>query len=159
MSELSKSARRFRQRMLEAGHAIDVVALSSSTRTAKEAADTIGCSVAQIAKSIVFRTADDDRAVIAVASGPNRVSVEKVSALVGTELLGANGSFVKKTVGYAIGGVPPAAHDGDTVVVLDRDRQRFEEVWAAAGTPFAVFRVEPRELPALTGADWADISE
>ena len=81
--------------MREAGHDIDVVALSSSTRTAKEAADTIGCSVAQIAKSIVFRTADDDRAVIAVASGTNRVSMEKVSALLGTELLGANGSFVK----------------------------------------------------------------
>ncbi len=158
MSDLSKSARRFRERMLEAGHEIDVVALSSSTRTAQEAADTIGCSVAQIAKSIVFRTADD-RAVIAVASGTNRVSIDKVSALVGTELLGANGSFVKKTVGYAIGGVPPAGHDGETLVVLDRDLKAFDEVWAAAGTPFAVFRLRPEELPALTAADWADIAE
>ena len=97
--------------------------------------------------------------MIAVASGTNRVSVEKVSALVGAELLSANGSFVKKTVGYAIGGVPPAAHDGNTIVVLDRDLKDLEEVWAAAGTPFAVFRVEPRQLPALTGAEWADIAE
>ena len=159
MSDLSKSARRFRERMREAGHDIDVVGLSSSTRTAQEAADTIGCSVAQIAKSIVFRTEDGDRAVIAVASGTNRVSIDKVSALVGTKLLGANGNFVKKTVGYAIGGVPPAGHDGDTVVVLDRDLTAFDEIWAAAGTPFAVFKLEPAQLPALTGADWADIAE
>ncbi len=159
MSDLSRSARRFKERMLDAGHEIAVLSLSSSTRTAKEAADTIGCSVAQIAKSIVFRAADSERPVIVVASGTNRVSVDKVSALVGEELLGANGTFVKKTVGYAIGGVPPAGHDGDTVVVLDRDLKRFDEVWAAAGTPFAVFRVAPDELPALTKADWADIAE
>ncbi len=159
MSELSKSARRFQERMRAAGHEIDVVALSSSTRTAQEAADTIGCQVAQIAKSIVFRAADSERPVIAVASGTNRVSVEKVSALVGEDLQSANGTFVKKTVGYAIGGVPPAGHDGETVVVLDRDLRQFEEVWAAAGTPFAVFRVEPDDLPALTGADWADVAE
>lgn len=159
MSDLSKSARRFRERMRDAGHDIDVVALSSSTRTAKEAADTIGCSVAQIAKSIVLRTEDDDRAVIAVASGTNRVSIDKVSALVGAKLVGANGSFVKKTIGYAIGGVPPAGHDGETVVVLDRDLTAFDEIWAAAGTPFAVFKLEPAQLPTLTGADWADIAE
>lgn len=158
MTGLSKSARRFRERMHEAGHDIEVVALSSSTRTAKEAADTIGCSVAQIAKSIVFRTADG-RAVIAVASGTNRVSVDKVSALAGMELESANGSFVKKTIGYAIGGVPPAGHDGDVRIVLDRDLRAFDEVWAAAGTPFAVFRIEPDALPALTRADWADIAE
>ncbi len=159
MNDLSKSARRFRERMREAGHEIDVLALSSSTRTAKEAADTIGCSVAQIAKSIVFRTAGDDRPVIVVASGTNRVSVDKVSALVGRDLEGANGSFVKKTIGYAIGGVPPAGHDGDVVILLDRDLTAFDEVWAAAGTPFAVFRVEPGDLPALTGSDWADVAE
>ena len=162
MSDLSKSARRFRERMRAAGHEVDVVALSSSTRTAKEAADTIGCEVAQIAKSIVFRTRKDDRAdraVIVVASGTNRVSVDKVTALVGAELDSANGTFVKKTVGYAIGGVPPAGHDGECLVVLDRDLRNFDEVWAAAGTPFAVFRIEPGALPALTGADWADIAE
>ncbi len=159
MSDLSKSARRFRERMRDAGHDIDIVALSSSTRTAQEAADTIGCSVSQIAKSIVFRTAGDDRPVIAVASGTNRVSTDKVAALVSAELESANGSFVKKTIGYAIGGVPPAGHDGETVVILDRDLKQYDEIWAAAGTPFAVFRLRPEELPALTGADWADIAE
>lgn len=159
MSELSKSARRFRERMRQEGHELDVVSLSSSTRTASEAADTIGCSVAQIAKSIVFRTVSNDRPVIVVASGSNRVSVAKVSALVGERLRDADGNFVKKTIGYAIGGVPPAGHDCDAAVVLDRDLTRFEEVWAAAGTPFAVFRVEPKDLPALTGAGWSDIAE
>ena len=98
MTELSKSARQFRDRMRQDGHEIEVVSLSSSTRTAEEAADTIGCSVSQIAKSIVFRTAHGRRPVIVVASGTNRVSVDKVSALIGEELESAEGNFVKKTV-------------------------------------------------------------
>lgn len=159
MSELSKSARRFCERMRAAGHEIDVVALSSSTRTAKEAADTIGCSVAQIAKSIVFRGDGCDRPVIVVASGTNRVSVDKLSALLGAELQSADGTYVKKTLGYAIGGVPPAGHDCEARVVLDRDLRNFDELWAAAGTPFAVFRLHPDQLPGLTGADWTDIAE
>lgn len=145
--------------MRNQGHELDIVTLSSSTRTAREAADTIGCEVAQIAKSIVFRDADRDCAVIVIASGSNRVSLNKVAALTHSELQQADGNFVKKHVGYAIGGVPPAGHKSETMLFLDRDLRAYDELWAAAGTPYAVFRVTPDTLPELTGAKWFDVAE
>lgn len=159
MTALSKSAERFRSRLAELGHEIEVVSLAESTRTAKQAADTIGCSVAQIAKSIVFRDARTDEAILVVASGTNRVSPAKVTALSGAELEQASGSYVKKRLGFAIGGVPPAGHDSPPRIYLDRDLCRFDEIWAAAGTPYAVFRLTPESLPELTGATWCDVAE
>ena len=159
MTGLSKSARRFRDSLAEQGHQVDVIALEDSTRTAQEAADTIGCTVAQIAKSIVFREASADVPVLVIASGTNRVDINKVEALIGASLEQAGGSFVKKKVGYAIGGVPPAGHASPVRIFLDRDLQSFDEIWAAAGTPFAVFRLTPEQLPEITGADWHDIAE
>ncbi|MDJ0938528.1 MAG: YbaK/EbsC family protein [Woeseiaceae bacterium] len=158
-SDLSKSAERFRSRLSELGHEVEVLSLAESTRTAKEAADTIGCTVAQIAKSIVFRDARTDEPILVVASGTNRVSPAKVRALADTELEQASGSYVKKRLGFAIGGVPPAGHDSPPRIFLDEDLRRFDEVWAAAGTPFAVFRLSPESLPALTGATWCDVAE
>ena len=158
-SELSGSAERFRERLAALGHDVEVVSLAQSTRTAKEAADTIGCAVEQIAKSIVFRDAEQDEPVLVVASGGNRVSADKVAALLGRPLEQASGSFVKKQLGFAIGGVPPAGHSAPVTTFLDRDLLDFDEIWAAAGTPFAVFRLEPGELPGLTGADWCDVAE
>ena len=159
MSELSASATRFRERMLALGHDIEVVSLADSTRTAKEAADTLGCEVAQIAKSIVFRDPAADAPVLAVASGVNRVSLNKLASLSGLELAQASGGFVKKRLGFAIGGVPPAGHTEKVRTFLDEDLRRYDVLWAAAGTPFAVFRLEPDALPSLTGAEWADIAE
>lgn len=156
---LSKSARRFRSALAELGHEIEVVALSDSTRTAQEAADTIGCDVAQIAKSIVFRDPAQDQPVVVITSGSNRVDVSKVEALIGNKLEQADGNFVKQKIGYAIGGVPPAGHKAPVRLFLDRDLQEYDEIWAAAGTPYAVFRLTPDELPAITGADWCEIAE
>ena len=156
---LSKSARRFQSALAADGHEIEVVALADSTRTAQEAADTIGCSVAQIAKSIVFRDPLQDQPVVVIASGSNRVAVDKVEALVGNSLEKADGNFVKKKIGYAIGGVPPAGHKSPTQLYLDKDLLKFDTIWAAAGTPFAVFRLTPAELPVLTGAQWHEIAE
>ena len=156
--ELSKSARRFKNALAEQGHEIEVVALSDSTRTAQEAADTIGCDVAQIAKSIVFRDPDQDQPVLVITSGTNRVDVRKIEALMGQTLEQADGNFVKKKIGYAIGGVPPAGHKTPVRMFLDRDLQAFDEIWAAAGTPFSVFQLAPNELPAITGADWHDVA-
>lgn len=157
--ELSKSARRFKAALAAKGHEIDVLALSESTRTAQEAADTIGCGVAQIAKSIVFRDPDEDQPVLVITSGSNRVDVRKIEALMGHPLEKADGTFVKKKIGYAIGGVPPAGHKTPVQMFLDKDLQAFEQIWAAAGTPFSVFRLAPDELPALTGADWHDVAQ
>jgi len=156
---LSRSARRFQDALAASGHDIDIVTLSDSTRTAQEAADTIGCEVAQIAKSIVFRNPDDDEPVLVIASGSNRVSVDKLKALLGKPLTQADGNYVKKRLGYAIGGVPPAGHLAATTIVLDEDLKQYAELWAAAGTPFAVFRVAPGTLPEMTGGAWHDVAE
>ena len=157
--ELSRSARRFKAALAEQGHEIDVVSLSDSTRTAQEAADTIGCGVAQIAKSIVFRDPQQDQPVVVITSGTNRVDVRKIEALMGHSLEQADGNFVKKKIGYAIGGVPPAGHKTPVRMFLDRDLRAYEEIWAAAGTPFSVFQLTPDELPELTGADWHDVAQ
>jgi len=159
MIELGSKAARFRERMAGLGHDIEVVTLSDSTRTAREAADALGCDVAQIAKSIVFRDPDLDAPLLVVASGRNRVSMDKVRALSSRTLEQAKGSFVKKRLGFAIGGVPPAGHDEAVSTFLDEDLKRYDELWAAAGSPFAVFRLTPGVLPALTRADWADVAE
>lgn len=159
MNALSKSAERFRSRMAELGHAIEVVTLSDSTRTAKEAADSLGCEVAQIAKSIVFRDPEADAPVLVVASGVKRVSVDKLGQLCGRELEQARGGFVKKRLGYAIGGVPPAGHTEPVTTFLDESLRDFDILWAAAGTPFAVFSLSPQALPILADADWADVAE
>lgn len=159
MTALSKSAERFRSRMAELGHAIDVVTLSDSTRTAKEAADSLGCEVAQIAKSIVFRDPIANAPVLAVASGVKRVSIDKLSRLSGVELEQARGGFVKKRLGYAIGGVPPAGHSEAIKTFLDESLRDYDVLWAAAGTPFAVFSLSPDALPTLTQADWVDVAE
>ena len=157
--ELSRSSRRFKATLAEQGHEIDVVTLSNSTRTAQEAADTIGCGVAQIAKSIVLRDPQQDQPVVVITSGTNRVDVGKIEALMGHSLEQADGNFVKKKTGYAIGGVPPAGHKTPVRMFLDKDLRAFDEIWAAAGTPFSVFQMTPDELPKLTGADWHDVAQ
>lgn len=159
MTDLSNSAALFRDRMATLGHDIDVVALADSTRTAREAAAALGCDMAQIAKSIVFCDADTDTPVLVVASGRNRISLDKLQALYSGKLVQATGGYVKKRLGFAIGGVPPAGHTEPVRTFLDEALRRYETIWAAAGTPFAVFRLSPDSLPALTGADWADVAE
>ncbi len=134
-----------------------VVEFEQTTRTSAEAAAAIGCSVAEIAKSIVFRGATSGRAVVVVASGDNRVSEAKVAAHVGEPLSRADPEFVRAATGYAIGGVAPIGHAEPVKLLLDEDLRRFATVWAAGGTPFAVFPVKPDDLQRLTGVPWADV--
>ncbi len=156
---LSKTAARFKAALASNGFAVDVVALSEATRTAQQAADTIGCSVSQIAKSIVFREPTADVPVLVIASGTNRVDVAKIEAAMGLSLAQADGAFVKKRTGFAIGGVPPAGHREALHTFLDVDLKQYREIWAAAGTPFAVFRLAPADLPAMTGGEWLDVAD
>lgn len=141
----------------DAGIDPQVVEFEQPTRTSAEAAAAIGCAVAQIAKSIVFRGRESGRAVVVVASGANRVDEAKVSAAVGEALARADADFVRSTTGFAIGGVAPIGHAQAVKLLLDKDLQRFGVVWAAAGTPFSVFAVSPEALRRLTGAEWADV--
>jgi len=153
------TALRTAQLLRDAGVDARVVEFEQPTRTSAEAAVAIGCSVAEIAKSIVFRGANSGRAVVVVASGDNRVSEAKVAASVGEPLLRADAEFVRTATGYVIGGVAPIGHVQPVLLLLDEDLRRFAIVWAAAGTPYSVFPLSPEQLRALTGAEWSDVRQ
>ena len=154
---LPESAQRVADLLRALGHDKPVVMLPATGKTSAEAAAGLGCSVAEIAKSIVFRRLADDAPVMVVASGANRVDEAKVAAIVGA-LGKADARFVKERIGYAIGGVCPVGHVGQTVMLIDRDLMAFDSVWAAAGHPHAVFNLTPRQLLAMTGAPLADVA-
>lgn len=134
-----------------APHWLDVAA-----RTSQEAADALGVALGQIAKSVVFRRREDDRAVLVIASGDRRVDEQRLAAIVGP-VGRADAQFVKSRTGFAIGGVSPVALAGEPTLLLDRELQRFDQIWAAAGHPNGVFRLTPQDLQRLTGAPWADV--
>jgi prolyl-tRNA editing enzyme YbaK/EbsC (Cys-tRNA(Pro) deacylase) len=140
------------------GPEFQVLEFEASTRTSQEAAAAIGCTVAEIAKSLIFRSADG-RAVLVIASGVNRVDEKKVRALLGQKIERADADFVRDATGYAIGGVPPVGHATVPIVLIDDDLQRFAFVWAAAGTPNAVFRIVPADLIRLTQGQVTDIAK
>jgi Cys-tRNA(Pro) deacylase len=140
-----------------AGLAIDVRRFPEGTRTAADAARAVGCEVAQIVKSLVFMA--DDRPVVALVSGANRVDLDKLAAATGTRTARrADGDEARGATGYAIGGVPPFGHASGTTVVVDRDLERHDVVWAAAGLPDAVFAVSPAELVRASGGRVVDLA-
>ena len=145
------------QALQQAGHAHMPVMLNDAARTAQEAADGLGVQLGQIAKSVIFRRKQDDVAVLVVTSGDRRVDEKKVSALVG-KVGRADADFVKAKTGFTIGGVSPVAHLNASVTLLDQDLWRFEEIWAAAGHPHGVFRLQPEDLKHLTRAPTADVT-
>jgi Cys-tRNA(Pro) deacylase len=140
------------------GPDFQVLEFEASTRTSQEAAAAIGCAVAEIAKSLIFRAADG-RPVLVIASGANRVDEKKVRALLGQKIERADADFVREATGYAIGGVPPVAHATPAIVLIDADLQRFHFVWAAGGTANAVFRISPADLIRLTDGLVADVAK
>jgi prolyl-tRNA editing enzyme YbaK/EbsC (Cys-tRNA(Pro) deacylase) len=140
------------------GPAYQVLEFEASTRTAADAAAAIGCTVAQIAKSLVFRAETSGRAVLVVASGVNRVDEAKVGAILGEKISRADADFVRLKTGFAIGGVPPLAHAEPSPTLIDDALFAFAEIWAAAGTPNAVFRLTPDDLLRLTGGIRASIA-
>ena len=158
-SELSNSAKRVQEYLAANGFKFEVKELPGSTRTAQEAADSIGCTVAQIAKSLVFREKETGRPVLVIASGANRVDIKKIQSTEGIKLAKADGNFVKERLGYAIGGVPPVGHNEPLETLLDKDLKNHDIIWAAAGTPFAVFQLKPADLDPLTKGKWIDLAE
>ena len=141
------------------GSRFEVMEFDASTRSAADAAAAIGCSVGQIAKSLVFRAIITDRPVLVITSGTNRAS----EAIIGTHLVEAveraNADFVRDRTGFAIGGVPPIGHSEPMFIVIDEDLRSFDEIWAAAGTPNAVFRLTFADLVQLTGGTVAKVAE
>ena len=154
--ERPEGFRRVTALLTERGHAHEPVFLEVAARTAQEAADALGVTLGQIAKSVVFRRKTDEAAVLVVTSGDKRVDERKVAAIVGA-IGRADADFVKARTGFTIGGVSPVGHLEAPVLLIDRELFRFAEIWAAAGHPNGVFRLSPDELAALTGAPVHDV--
>lgn len=149
---LSPSAQKVQDALLERGFGeIRVVEMPASTRTAQEAAQAVGCSVGQIVKSLIFRGAESGRPYLLLVSGSNRVDEAKVGERLGERLERAKPEWVREVTGFAIGGVPPVGHATPLEALIDPDLLQYEQVWAAAGTPNAVFALSPQQLVALTG--------
>ncbi|MGG5810807.1 YbaK/EbsC family protein [Falsiroseomonas sp. CW058] len=151
------SVERVRAALAAAGHDDTVQAFPEGTRSAADAAAAVGCEVAQIAKSIVFRAGE--RAVLVVASGANRVDTAKVEAATGLKVRRADGGWVRDVTGFAIGGVAPLGHLAPPVVLVDEDLFALDRVWAAAGSPMHVFATTPGALLRISGGTRADVKE
>ena len=147
---LNSSAQQVQDTLTKLGLKLQVIELPASTRSAAEAADAIGCTVGQIAKSLIFKTHVNERPILVIASGENRVDTKRISDLLGDEIGKADAGFVRQRTGFAIGGVPPVGHREAIVTFIDEDLLDFDEIWAAAGTPHAVFRLTGNDLVQVT---------
>jgi prolyl-tRNA editing enzyme YbaK/EbsC (Cys-tRNA(Pro) deacylase) len=149
---------RVRAALTAAGVAVEILALPDAARTARAAADAIGCDVAQIANSLVFRGETSDTALLVMTSGANRVDTARVAALVGESIGKADAAFVRAATGFVIGGVAPVGHVAPVRTPIDRDLLRHAEIWAAAGHPHTVFRLTPDALLRLTGGTVVEVA-
>jgi prolyl-tRNA editing enzyme YbaK/EbsC (Cys-tRNA(Pro) deacylase) len=156
---LKGSARKVQEALAAKGFQMEIREFPESTRTAVEAAEAVGCAVGQIAKSLVFRGRSSGRPLLAIASGGNRVDEKALARGSGEKVSRADADFVREKTGFAIGGVPPVGHLEAPVTFIDRDLLAYDVVWAAAGTPNAVFAVKPADLVTLTGGEVADIKQ
>jgi prolyl-tRNA editing enzyme YbaK/EbsC (Cys-tRNA(Pro) deacylase) len=148
---VSHAAQKFQEVLKGLGVDCVVVEMRQTTRSAQDAARAVGCEVGQIAKSLVFEGAVSHRALLVITSGANRVDEALISALVSEPVLKASADFVRHQTGFAIGGVPPVGHTGKPTIFIDEDLMAHSEIWAAAGTPQAVFKLTPAELRKITG--------
>jgi len=132
------------------GFSNQVLELQTTTRTSTDAAQAVGCRVEQIAKSIVFRGKQTDKPILVITSGPNRVNEKRIEESISEPLGKADADYVRKRTGFVIGGVPPIAHLEKPEIFIDEDLVKYEEIWAAAGSPNAVFKLTPSELIKMT---------
>lgn len=151
MSPLKASAQKVQDALVAHGFRNEVIELEISARTSQEAADAVGCNVAQIAKSLIFATEQTGRGVLVITSGANRVDTGAVAVVVGEKLVRATPDFVREQTGYAIGGIPPLGHAHELLAYVDADLLHYPFIWAAAGHPNALFKLTPDELVAMTG--------
>ncbi len=150
---LKPSAQRVQDALHARGFANVVLELADSTRSAAEAAAAVGCDVAQIAKSLIFQGKTSSDAILIIASGANRVNEKAVAALLGEKLTRPDADFVREQTGFAIGGVPPLGHTKKLKTLIDEDLLLLEQIYAAAGHPFALFALTPEELVRMTDGE------
>jgi prolyl-tRNA editing enzyme YbaK/EbsC (Cys-tRNA(Pro) deacylase) len=154
---MSDSVERVRAALIAAGHPDTISMFPNGTRTAQDAANAVGCTVAQIAKSIVLRVGE--RVLLVIVSGANRVDLRKISQRLGQPVKPADGRWVRDVTGFAIGGVSPVGHASPPRMFIDADLMALDPLWAAAGSPRHVFRTSAAELARMTGGEIADVKE
>jgi prolyl-tRNA editing enzyme YbaK/EbsC (Cys-tRNA(Pro) deacylase) len=150
-NQTSPSVQKVQEALKALGFSNEMLELHSTTRTSAEAAQAVGCRVEQIAKSIIFRGKQTDQPILVIASGANRVNEKRIEGLIAEPLGKADADYVRKHTGFVIGGVPPVGHLEKIEIFVDEDLLKYDEIWAAAGTPNAVFKLTPSDLIKMTG--------
>jgi prolyl-tRNA editing enzyme YbaK/EbsC (Cys-tRNA(Pro) deacylase) len=151
MLTLSPSAQKIQNLLWELGYKYTVIEHAESTRTAQEAADRAGCELSQIVKSLIFRGKTSNKPILVLTCGANRVDEKRISKYAGESIARADADFVRSVTGFAIGGVPPIGHNQPMETYLDEDFLPYPTIWAAAGTPNAIFELTIADLQKMTG--------
>jgi len=151
MQNLSPSAQKIQNLLNSLGYSYTVVEHAESTRTAQEAADRAGCELGQIVKSLIFKGKESGKPILVLASGPNRVNEKRIGEFAGEAIVKPDADFVRSVTGFVIGGVPPIGHAEKMETYLDEDFLQYATIWAAAGTPNAIFELKTSDLQAMTG--------
>jgi len=154
---LSSSAQKVQDAIFKAGYDFTVIETEKVTRTAQEAADAAGCALGQIVKSLVFKGDVSEKPILVLTSGTNRVNEKGFRELIGEKITRADPDFVRNSTGFAIGGIPPLAHNIQIETYMDKDLMNHTTVWAAAGTPNAIFELPPAVLILISNAKLIDI--
>ena len=156
--KVSKSLKRVRKALQDAGVTAEPVEMAADTRTAQQAADAVGCALDQIAKSIIFRGINSDNVRLFITAGGNRVDPARAAVVAGEELAPADAALVRAKTGFVIGGVSPIGHLTPSATYFDPRLLEFEEIWAAAGTPRHVFPIAPDVLLKISGSELSDFT-
>jgi len=157
MTTLSPSAQKIQDLLFSLGYKYTVIEHAESTRTAQEAADRAGCELGQIVKSLIFQGKTSGKPILVLTSGANRVDEKRISEYAGESIKRADVDFVRSVTGFAIGGVPPIGHNKTMETYLDEDLQQYPVIWAAAGTPNAIFELTPSDLQKMTNGNIAKV--
>jgi Cys-tRNA(Pro) deacylase len=157
MIKLSASAQKIQNLLNTLGYDYTVIEHAESTRTAQEAADRAGCELGQIVKSLIFRGKTSGKPILVLTSGANRVDEKRISGYAGETISRADADFVRTVTGYAIGGVPPIGHNEKMETYLDEDFLLYQTIWAAAGTPNAIFELKTEDLQKMTDGKIAQV--
>ena len=150
MPNLSPSAQKIQDQLKSLGYEYIVIEHAESTRTAQEAADRAGCALGQIVKSLIFKGRDSGKPILVLTSGANRVDEKRISGYAGETIGRADADFVRAVTGFAIGGVPPLGHIQQMETYIDEDFLQYPKIWAAAGTPNAIFELRTDDLQKMT---------
>jgi len=153
MPTLSPSAQKIQDQLKSLGYDYAVIEHAESTRTAQEAADRAGCELGQIVKSLIFKGKDSGKPILVLTSGANRVDEKRISEYAGEAIGRADADFVRNVTGFAIGGVPPVGHIQNLETYIDEDFLHYPTIWAAAGTPNAIFELNAGDLQKMTGGN------